>query len=219
MEQIWSCIITTRLPSLISRKSLLRLRKLVGRASLSLGTYRTHPLRLLYVFHHPSSTSRIVCPLSKYPVISTPTPHTQVLQLIRYQIVEAATKTFNRIDHLISNAGICPFHPFLTLPHPLWHRVQSVNLNGAFYIIQAVANIMSTQEPIDGERGNIIAISSISALMGGGEQTHYTPTKAGLKSLMESCAIALGPLGIRCNSVLPGEPRVSPFSLNHDHEL
>jgi len=35
-------------------------------------------------------------------------------------------------------------------------------------------------------------------------QTHYTPTKAGLHSLMQSCAIALGPYGIRCNSVLPG---------------
>jgi L-rhamnose 1-dehydrogenase len=35
-------------------------------------------------------------------------------------------------------------------------------------------------------------------------QTHYTPTKAGVHSLMQSCAIALGPYGIRCNSVLPG---------------
>ena len=58
-----------------------------------------------------------------------------------------------------------------------------------------------------GQRGSIVAISSISALMGGGEQCHYTPTKAGIKSLMESTAIALGPLGIRCNSVLPGKSR------------
>jgi len=35
-------------------------------------------------------------------------------------------------------------------------------------------------------------------------QTHYTPTKAGLLSLMQSCAIALGPYNIRCNAVLPG---------------
>lgn len=103
---------------------------------------------------------------------------------------------------LVSNAGICPFHTFLDLPIPLYHRVQSVNMNGAFYITQAVANQMATQSP---RGGNIIAVSSISALMGGGEQCHYTPTKAGVKSLMESCAIALGPLGIRCNSVLPGE--------------
>ncbi len=36
-------------------------------------------------------------------------------------------------------------------------------------------------------------------------QTHYTPTKAAIKSLMESCAIALGPMNIRCNSILPGQ--------------
>ncbi|EQD72982.1 short-chain dehydrogenase/reductase SDR [mine drainage metagenome] len=35
-------------------------------------------------------------------------------------------------------------------------------------------------------------------------QAHYTPTKAGVHSLMQSCAVALGPYGIRCNSVMPG---------------
>ena len=55
--------------------------------------------------------------------------------------------------------------------------------------------------------GSIIAISSISALVGGGEQTHYTPTKAGVLSLMQSCAVALGKYGIRCNALLPGTIR------------
>ena len=57
---------------------------------------------------------------------------------------------------------------------------------------------------IDDVVGAIVATSSISALVGGGMQTHYTPTKAGVHSLMQSCAIALGPYGIRCNSVMPG---------------
>ncbi|RSH92094.1 hypothetical protein EHS25_008506 [Saitozyma podzolica] len=117
------------------------------------------------------------------------------------KIVAAAVSTFSRIDVLVSNAGVCPFHAFLDLPHSLWRRVQDINLNGAFFAVQAVANQMATQTP---RGGSIVAISSISALMGGGEQAHYTPTKAGVKSLMESCAIALGPMGIRCNSVLPG---------------
>ncbi|KAL7422338.1 L-rhamnose-1-dehydrogenase [Cryptotrichosporon argae] len=116
-------------------------------------------------------------------------------------IVSAAVTTFTRLDVLVSNAGICPFHAFLSLPHDLWRRVQDVNLNGAFYAVQAAAAQMAAQTP---PGGSIVAVSSISALMGGGEQAHYTPTKAGLKSLMESCAIALGPMGIRCNSVLPG---------------
>ncbi|KAK9489755.1 hypothetical protein V1508DRAFT_361421, partial [Lipomyces doorenjongii] len=35
-------------------------------------------------------------------------------------------------------------------------------------------------------------------------QTHYTPTKAEILSLMQSCAVALGKYGIRCNALLPG---------------
>lgn len=55
--------------------------------------------------------------------------------------------------------------------------------------------------------GSIIGVSSISALVGGGQQTHYTPTKAGILSLMQSCAVALGKHGIRCNALLPGTIR------------
>lgn len=55
-----------------------------------------------------------------------------------------------------------------------------------------------------GHGGSIIGISSISALVGGGLQTHYTPTKAGVLSLMQSCACALGKYKIRCNALLPG---------------
>jgi L-rhamnose 1-dehydrogenase len=86
------------------------------------------------------------------------------------------------------------------MPVDIVDRTIKVNLNGAYYMTQAAANQMKNQ----GRGGAIIAISSISALVGGGMQTHYTPTKAGVHSLMQSCAIALGPYGIRCNSVLPG---------------
>ena len=64
-----------------------------------------------------------------------------------------------------------------------------------------------------GRGGSIIGVSSISALVGGGLQTHYTPTKAGVLSLMQSCAVALGKYGIRCNALLPGTIRTQ---LNED---
>jgi L-rhamnose 1-dehydrogenase len=63
---------------------------------------------------------------------------------------------------------------------------------------------MASQSP---QGGSIIGISSISALVGGGQQTHYTPTKAGILSLMQSCAVALGKHKIRCNALLPGTIR------------
>jgi L-rhamnose 1-dehydrogenase len=116
------------------------------------------------------------------------------------RIIDAAVKTFGRVDVLASNAGICPFRDFLDTPADIFERTMAVNLHGAFYVTQAAARQMKAQ----GRGGAIIATSSISALVGGGRQVHYTPTKAGVHALMQSCAIALAPYGIRCNSVMPG---------------
>ncbi len=114
--------------------------------------------------------------------------------------VAAAVQALGRVDIFVSNAGICPFHAFLDMPVETLRRTMEVNLHGAYYMVQAAANQMVKQR----EGGAIVAISSISALVGGEMQTHYTPTKAGVHSLMQSCAVALGRHGIRCNSVLPG---------------
>ena len=114
--------------------------------------------------------------------------------------VAAAAETLGKVDVFVSNAGICPFHAFLDMPVETFERTMRVNLHGAYWMVQAAANQMVRQ----GTGGAIVAVSSISALVGGEYQTHYTPTKAGVHSLMQSAAIALGRHGIRCNSVLPG---------------
>lgn len=114
--------------------------------------------------------------------------------------IEAAVSALGRVDVFVSNAGICPFHGFLDMPRDIFERTMAVNLHGAFYMIQAAANQMMRQ----GGGGAIIGVSSISAYVGGEYQTHYTPTKAGILSLTNSLAIALGKHGIRCNAVLPG---------------
>lgn len=75
-----------------------------------------------------------------------------------------------------------------------------VNVNGAFYGFQAAARQMVEQ----GRGGSIIGISSISALLGGGQQVHYTPTKAAILSMTQSMAIALAKDKIRVNALLPG---------------
>jgi L-rhamnose 1-dehydrogenase len=115
-------------------------------------------------------------------------------------MVQATLGAYGRIDILVNNAGICPFADFLDISEELWDRVQDVNLKGTFLCSQAVARVMVEQ----GTRGRIIAVSSISARGGGGQQAHYTPTKAGQDLLMKSMAIQLGPHGITCNSLAPG---------------
>jgi L-rhamnose 1-dehydrogenase len=116
------------------------------------------------------------------------------------QMVHGVTDSLGALDILVNNAGICPFHDFIDMPEELSDRVHAVNLKGTFLCSQAAARAMIRQ----GRGGRIIAMSSISALVGGAQQAHYTATKAGIHSLMQSMAISLGPHGITCNSVMPG---------------
>ena len=136
------------------------------------------------------------------------------------KLVKAVVENWGRLDVVISNAGICEFKEFLeyvsspysqsdpnlTRPHyritpDLWASTLTTNLTGAFHTIQAGAHQLSSQSP---PGGSIIGISSISALVGGAYQGHYTPTKAGVLSLIQSSACALGKHNIRCNALLPG---------------
>jgi L-rhamnose 1-dehydrogenase len=119
------------------------------------------------------------------------------------KMVETAVSSFGKVDVLVNNAGICPFYGFLDMPAEVMRHTTEVNYYGTFYATQAAAGRMVEQ----GTGGAIVAISSISALVGGGMQSHYTPTKAAMHSLMQSCAISLGPHGIRCNSVFVGTVR------------
>lgn len=121
------------------------------------------------------------------------------------RLVEHAVAKFGgRLDICVSNAGVCQFAEFLSLTPDLFARTVRTNLDGAFYVVQAAARHMAAQTP---PGGSIIGMSSISALVGGGQQAHYTPSKAGVLSLMQSAAVALGPHGIRCNALLPGTVR------------
>ena len=109
-------------------------------------------------------------------------------------------ETWGTVDVLVNNAGICPHVEFFDLDVELWDRVHHVNLRGAFLVTQEVTRRMvAARRP-----GRVISVASISAWVGGALQVHYTPTKAGVSSLMKSLAIVLGPYGITCNAVLPG---------------
>jgi len=148
------------------------------------------------------------------------------------ELIAKTVERWSRLDIFVSNAGVCQFADFLTYVAVLSSHLTSMlalltvmcnsmspdlvnftistNLNGAFFAVQAAAQQMAKQEA---QGGSIIAISSISALVGGAGQTHYTPTKAGVLSLMQSCACALGKYKIRCNALLPGTIRTQ---LNDD---
>ncbi len=107
-----------------------------------------------------------------------------------------------RVDTCIANAGIGGSgQSFLQLTPDEWHRVLRINLDGAFYTLQAAARHMVER----GEGGSLVAVSSIIGTAKGEATTQaYATTKAGLLGLVRSCAAELGRHGIRANSVRPG---------------
>lgn len=126
------------------------------------------------------------------------------------QLFARTVDQFGGVDILVNNAGICPFTEWFEMTEAIFDRTHAVNLKGTFLCSHAASRIMRDQ----GRGGRIISLSSISALVGGRLQTHYTPTKAGVRSLMQSLAIVLGPYGITCNSILPGTILTD---INRDH--
>lgn len=182
--------------------------------------YARHGCHICINYHDPNPNTSPAQHQSTYietlrtAILSLPQPAGHTIQFLAipgdirlpstaHTLLTQAVAAFGHIDIFVSNAGICQFHDFLTLPADLLTDTIGTNLTGAFFATQAAARQMVAQ----GRGGSIIAVSSVSALVGGGRQTHYTPTKAGVLSLMQSCAVALGRYGIRCNAILPGTVR------------
>jgi L-rhamnose 1-dehydrogenase len=114
--------------------------------------------------------------------------------------VERTVAELGRLDILVNNAGFCEFRPFLEIDEALWQRTLDVNVSGYFHVGQAAARRMVSQ----GDGGNIINVTSISAEISGELKTHYSVTKAAGKMLTLGMALELGRYGIRVNAIAPG---------------
>jgi 3-oxoacyl-[acyl-carrier protein] reductase len=77
-----------------------------------------------------------------------------------------------------------------------WNRVVSVNLNGAFYVLQAAT-------PVLNDGAGVVIVASVAADTGAPQHAHYAAAKAGLVNLAKSAARDLAPR-VRVNCVSPG---------------
>jgi L-rhamnose 1-dehydrogenase len=116
------------------------------------------------------------------------------------KLMNYVEKEMGNVDVLVNNAGICPFKDFFDIDMGLFEKVMKVNVESHYFITQAIARRMVSS----GIKGRILFISSISSIVGGEFQTHYTITKSGLNGLVHSLAIVLGKHGILVNSLEPG---------------
>ena len=116
-------------------------------------------------------------------------------------LVAAAAARLGHVDIVVANAGVVESDTdCLRLTEEQWERTIGVNLTGVFFTLQAAANRMIAQ----GGGGRLIAISSIMSEWGAPGTPAYTATKAGVRQLVRSFAMACGRHGITCNGIAPG---------------
>jgi 3-oxoacyl-[acyl-carrier protein] reductase len=118
-------------------------------------------------------------------------------------LVGRVTGELGRVDVLVNNAGVYQEHPVLETSYEdwlaVWRRTIDVNLLGPANLIHAVAPHM-----VAAGGGRIVNVSSRGAFRGEPGHPAYGASKAGLNSLGQSMARALGGHGIYVTTVAPG---------------
>ena len=116
-------------------------------------------------------------------------------------LIAATVLRFGRIDIAVANAGVVEHDTgCLTMTEAEWDRTIDINLKGVFFTLQAAANQMIKE----GHPGRLIAIASIMAEWGSAGTPAYCASKGGVKQMVKSFGIAVGPYGLTCNAIGPG---------------
>ena len=108
----------------------------------------------------------------------------------------------------VSCAGVATPGRMLSRGGPLdldaFARVVGVNLVGTFNVFRLAAQRIAESEPVDGERGVLVATSSVAAYDGQIGQAAYAASKGGVAALPLPAARELARHLIRVVSIAPG---------------
>lgn len=112
--------------------------------------------------------------------------------------VEKVQAELGFINILVNNAGIGKFGKFLELETNQWEEIIQINLLGPYYVTRAVV-----PEMIENSTGDIINISSSSALSPAAVTSAYSASKAGLIAMSTSLMQEMRKHNIRVTSLTP----------------
>ncbi|MGA7916700.1 MAG: glucose 1-dehydrogenase [Candidatus Acidiferrales bacterium] len=112
-------------------------------------------------------------------------------------IIDAAIKSYGRLDILVNNSGLYEFAPLEAVSEENFHKIFNVNVLGAILTTQAAVKHM-------GEGGSIINIGSGVSRLTPANSTVYTASKGALDAITGVLARELGPRRIRVNTINPG---------------
>jgi len=125
----------------------------------------------------------------------------------RERLVANAREHFGRLHCLVNNAGVAPNvrADLLDATEESYERVMGINLQGPYFLTQAVANWMVEQRASDtDEMYSVINVGSISATVASPSRGDYCLSKAGMRMMTALFAVRLADEGISVFEIQPG---------------
>ena len=116
------------------------------------------------------------------------------------QVLTSDIAEFGAYYGVVCNAGIHSDNAFPAMTSDEWHKVIHTNLDGFYHVIHPL--IMPMIQLRKG--GRIVAISSVSGILGNRGQVNYSASKAGLIGAVKALALELAKRKITVNCVAPG---------------
>lgn len=119
-------------------------------------------------------------------------------------LVDAVVTEHGRIDVLVNGAGVNSATPILEVDDDELERLVAVNQLGVYRACQEFGRWFVQRAETTGEGASIINIGSASGLTPLSRVFTYSMAKAAVHNLTKNLAREWGPLGIRCNVLVPG---------------
>lgn len=110
----------------------------------------------------------------------------------------------SRIDVLVNGAGVNSATPFLEIDDDEMERIVSANQHAVVRSCQEFGRYFVDRATRTGEGASIINVGSASGITPLSRVFTYSMTKAAVHNLTKNLAREWGPLGIRCNVLVPG---------------
>ncbi len=119
------------------------------------------------------------------------------------RMVTQIISDWGTIDFLINNASVLgPSEPIATYPAEAWEEVIRINVNGTFYVTQAVVRTM-----IPRRAGTILSITSSVGRIGRATWGAYSVSKFALEGMMQTLSEEVAPFNLRVVTLNPGGTR------------
>lgn len=125
----------------------------------------------------------------------------------RNRLLAAIKERFGRIHVLVNNAGVAPEVrcDMLVATEASFERLVRINLQGPYFLTQAVANMMIAQKDEgDGQFCTIINIASSNSQAASTDRGEYCISKAGVSMATKLWAVRLTTLNIPVYEIRPG---------------